>query len=83
MNRMLLKSAVAATALFAFAGVAAADVVAVATTDLNIRSGPGPHYPVVGAIGANQEAVIGGCQEGSNGASSPPMASTAGPIPTT
>ncbi|WP_048647258.1 DUF1236 domain-containing protein [Nitratireductor soli] len=65
MNRMLLKSAVAATALFAFAGVAAADVVAVATTDLNIRSGPGPHYPVVGAIGANQEAVIGGCQEGS------------------
>ncbi|EKF41759.1 DUF1236 domain-containing protein [Nitratireductor indicus] len=65
MKNIILKTTAAAAALMALTGIAAADVTAVAVTDLNIRSGPGPQYPIVGAIGANQEAVIGGCQEGS------------------
>ncbi|MDI1343289.1 MAG: DUF1236 domain-containing protein [Pseudolabrys sp.] len=38
---------------------------AVATTPLNIRSGPGPEYPVTGAIPTNGQAAILGCIEGS------------------
>ena len=38
---------------------------AVATTPLNIRSGPGPEYPVIGAIPTNGQAAILGCIEGS------------------
>jgi uncharacterized protein YraI len=40
-----------------------AATLAVATTDLNIRSGPGPEYPVVGAISANGQATIEACIE--------------------
>ncbi|MCR4268693.1 DUF1236 domain-containing protein [Nitratireductor sp. ZSWI3] len=65
MRHMFLKSTAVAATLIAFTGLAAAEVVAVATTDLNIRSGPGPQYPIIGAIGSNEEAVIEGCQEGS------------------
>jgi uncharacterized protein YraI len=36
-----------------------------ATTDLNIRSGPGPEMPVIGLIQARQRAHILGCIEGS------------------
>lgn len=32
-----------------------------ATTDLNVRAGPGPQYPVVGVIGAGQGAELNGC----------------------
>ena len=42
-----------------------AATLAVATTDLNIRSGPGPEYPVIGAIGAHSEATIQSCVQGS------------------
>ncbi|MCX7298174.1 MAG: DUF1236 domain-containing protein [Hyphomicrobiales bacterium] len=38
---------------------------AMAITPLNIRSGPGPEYPVIGAIPTNGQAVIAGCVEGS------------------
>jgi uncharacterized protein YraI len=38
---------------------------AVAITPLNIRSGPGPEYPVTGAIPTNGQAAILGCIEGS------------------
>ena len=38
---------------------------AVATTPLNIRSGPGPEYPVTGAIPTNGQAAVLGCIEGS------------------
>jgi len=34
---------------------------ATATTDLNVRSGPGPVYPVVGMIDADATANINGC----------------------
>ncbi len=43
----------------------AKQVTAMATTPLNIRSGPGPEYPVIGAIPTNGQAVIAGCIEGS------------------
>ena len=39
--------------------------IGVATTPLNIRSGPGPEYPVTGAIPTNGQAAILGCIEGS------------------
>ncbi len=49
----------------ALPGMALAQTAATATTDLNVRSGPGPEYPVVGFIEANGEATILGCIEGS------------------
>ena len=65
MMTSVLKSAVAALALIGFAGAASAQVTAQAVTDLNVRSGPGPEYPVVGVIAASGEANVGGCIEGS------------------
>ncbi|MFN3546447.1 MAG: DUF1236 domain-containing protein [Mesorhizobium sp.] len=38
---------------------------AIATTDLNIRSGPGPQYEVIGSIGASQATTVNGCLQGS------------------
>jgi uncharacterized protein YraI len=46
-------------------GAALAASMAVATVDLNIRSGPGPEFPIVGAISANDRASIEGCIQGS------------------
>lgn len=36
----------------------------IATTDLNIRSGPGPQYEVIGAIASSDTATVNGCTEG-------------------
>ena len=60
-------TAVAAVSQSAFAQttVVATQTLAVATTPLNIRSGPGPEYPVIGAIPTNGQAAILGCIEGS------------------
>lgn len=55
----------AATGVLLSASVARADVVASATTDLNIRSGPGPQYDVVGVIKGKDKATVKGCIEGS------------------
>jgi len=65
MKLFALKCATAATALFALSGIAAAQTMATATTDLNVRAGPGPNYPVVGVIGASQETTVNGCIQGS------------------
>ena len=46
-------------------GVALAAMLATALTDLNIRSGPGPEYPVIGVIQAQQQLNMIGCIEGS------------------
>ncbi|MCO6048858.1 DUF1236 domain-containing protein [Mesorhizobium sp. RP14(2022)] len=64
MNAKILAASTAA-AMFALMGAAAAQTSAVATTDLNVRSGPGPQYPVVGQIGASQSVVLDGCAQGS------------------
>jgi uncharacterized protein YraI len=61
MNRNILVSATATAALLAFAGVAAADTMVSATTDLNVRAGPGPEYQVIGMLGAGQDAPLTGC----------------------
>ncbi len=58
-------SLAAMAAVLAFAGAASAQTVATATTDLNVRSGPGPQYPVIGLIQAGQSAELNGCLEGS------------------
>lgn len=36
-----------------------------ATTDLNVRTGPGPQFPVMGVIGTGEAANLQGCIEGS------------------
>lgn len=43
--------------------LAAAQVSAVATTDLNMRAGPGPQFEVIGAIEASGPVTIIGCTE--------------------
>ncbi|WP_336055188.1 DUF1236 domain-containing protein [Nitratireductor sp. CH_MIT9313-5] len=65
MKTFALKAGIAGAALVAMSGMAAAEVMAKATTDLNIRSGPGPQYEVVGVIGASEDANVGGCIDGS------------------
>lgn len=61
-KRIVLSAAVASLAVI---GAAQAQTTAVATTDLNIRSGPGPEHPVIGNMGANRRAAVIGCVEGS------------------
>jgi uncharacterized protein YraI len=55
----------AATALIAMSGAAMAATAVTATTDLNVRAGPGPEHPVIGMIGAGEAATLEGCLEGS------------------
>lgn len=62
MKRILFSAAVLS---FAFVGAAQAQTTGTATTDLNIRSGPGPEQPVIGHMKSRQKAQILGCIEGS------------------
>ncbi|MEJ8571431.1 DUF1236 domain-containing protein [Microbaculum marinum] len=69
-NTMPAKKRLRTTALALGAGLmmssaALASFNATATTDLNIRSGPGPQYPVVGVIDNNSAATVNGCMQGS------------------
>ncbi|MGI6855971.1 DUF1236 domain-containing protein [Mesorhizobium sp. 1B3] len=64
MRTHLLVSAATAILLAGVAGATAASSVT-ATTDLNVRAGPGPHHPVVGMIGRGQPATLDGCIKGS------------------
>lgn len=52
-------------ALLAATAAASAATMVTATTDLNVRAGPGPQHPVVGVIGAGQGATLDGCIRGS------------------
>lgn len=63
--RRILVLAAAMAGVTALSGAAMAQTAVSATTDLNVRSGPGPNYPVIGVIGAGQGASIDGCIEGS------------------
>ncbi|MGH6682900.1 MAG: SH3 domain-containing protein, partial [Pseudolabrys sp.] len=56
-NSILLAALMAA----ALSTTASAAIVASAMTPLNVRSGPGPQYPVIGAIPLNGKATIIGC----------------------
>lgn len=65
---MAFRNAISMAALATAAALStpsSAATLASATTPLNIRSGPGPQYPVVGAIRKNGRAVVQGCIEGS------------------
>jgi uncharacterized protein YraI len=62
MKRILITAAVLS---FALAGAVQAQTVGTATTDLNLRSGPGPEQPIIGLIKARHKAHILGCVEGS------------------
>ncbi|MDQ2633771.1 MAG: DUF1236 domain-containing protein [Pseudomonadota bacterium] len=55
----------AAGALLAMSGGAFAQSAVVATTDLNVRAGPGPQHQVLGVLGAGQSANLDGCLEAS------------------
>ncbi|TGQ74674.1 MAG: DUF1236 domain-containing protein [Mesorhizobium sp.] len=46
-------------------GAALADTPVSAVTDLNVRAGPGPQYPVIGVLAAGQSATLNGCIENS------------------
>jgi uncharacterized protein YraI len=54
-----------AGALVAMSGAALADTAVSAITDLNVRAGPGPQYPVIGVLAAGQSATLNGCIENS------------------
>ncbi|MBZ9764587.1 DUF1236 domain-containing protein [Mesorhizobium sp. CA8] len=54
-----------AGALLTISGAAFADTPVQAVTDLNVRAGPGPQYPVIGVLAAGQSATLNGCIEGS------------------
>ncbi|HWK64667.1 MAG TPA: DUF1236 domain-containing protein [Rhizobiaceae bacterium] len=60
MRTHLLVSAATAALLAGVASATAASAVT-ATTDLNVRAGPGPQHPVVGLIGRGQPATLDGC----------------------
>jgi uncharacterized protein YraI len=56
---------VAAVTFAAFTGLASAQTAVTATTDLNVRGGPGPQYPVVGLLEAGATADLNGCLDNS------------------
>ena len=62
MKRIALSAAVASLAMI---GAAQAQTIAIATTPVNIRSGPGPENPIIGSIGTRRQAMVIGCIEGS------------------
>ncbi len=64
MKTRMLTGATAA-ALLAFSGAAFAQTAVTATSDLNIRSGPGPQYNVVGVIDVDHKAQLDGCLQDS------------------
>ncbi|TGQ07713.1 MULTISPECIES: DUF1236 domain-containing protein [unclassified Mesorhizobium] len=63
MKRLLLPTL--AGALLTISGVAFADTPVKAVTDLNVRAGPGPQYPVIGVLAAGQSTTLNGCIQGS------------------
>ena len=58
-------SAAALLAASALVSHAAAATPATATTALNIRTGPGPQYNVIGVINGNAQTTVTGCIQGS------------------
>ena len=58
-------TALAAMSQLAMSVPDSAATLAMATTSLNIRTGPGPEYPVIGAIPDKGQATVTGCIQGS------------------
>ncbi|MDQ6434057.1 DUF1236 domain-containing protein [Mesorhizobium sp. LHD-90] len=59
MNKLTMLAA--AGTVLALGGTAFAQTMAQATTELNVRAGPGSQYPVVGVLAAGQDVTIKGC----------------------
>ena len=77
MTRVVVSAALISVALI---GAVQAQTTGTATTDLNIRSGPGPEQPVIGLIKARQQRASWAASRAACGARSISGASTAGPI---
>jgi uncharacterized protein YraI len=56
-----IKLVAATAALLTMGGAALAQSQVQATTNLNVRAGPGPQYEVIGVLGAGQAATLNGC----------------------
>jgi uncharacterized protein YraI len=69
MNRVTMTRAFLPAALISVAMLSSAQAqtpaIAIANTDVNMRSGPGPEYPVIGMIRDGRRANVLGCIEGS------------------
>lgn len=65
MRKGTIVLAAAAALSVCAAAPAAAATLAAATIPLNIRSGPGPQFPIIGAIPTRGQATILGCIQGS------------------
>jgi uncharacterized protein YraI len=63
--RSISTTFMAAATLAALSAPASAETIARATIPLNVRSGPGPQYPVIGAIPNRGSATVLGCIQGS------------------
>lgn len=61
----IMIAAVTAVAALSLPTFASAATVASALTPLNIRTGPGPQYSVIGAIPTKGQATVNGCIQGS------------------
>lgn len=62
---MYKKTLLAAVAIVAATGGSLAQSAVTATTDLNVRAGPGPQHQVIGVLGAGQSTTLTGCLEAS------------------
>jgi hypothetical protein len=67
MKRALISATVLSATVLSAAMLTAAQAqtIGTATTDLNIRSGPDPQFPVIGMLRENRRATVFGCIEGS------------------
>lgn len=65
MKRTLAFAAILGAGILASAS-AFAQTSVTATTDLNVRSGPGPQYPVIGVLARDGSANLNGCLENSS-----------------
>ncbi len=61
-KRTVISAAIASAAMLT---AAQAQTIGTAVTDLNLRSGPDPQFPVIGMIRENQRATVLGCIEDS------------------
>ena len=63
-KQMLVKSTLgAALAATLLSSGAYAQSTVVAWTELNLRAGPGPQFPIISVIPANGEVMVDGCHE--------------------
>ncbi len=65
MVRQILFLAAAGVAMVALTGAAGAEMMVSATTAVNVHSGPGSRYEIIGVLGAGKQASLAGCLKNS------------------